>query len=221
MTTKPTRDLDGTNAADGSGRSAAFRHATYQRLLELLPAASYAQTEQFVANLGLARTAFAQPTARSRESELFRTMQRFLFLRVSPNIATVGNAVARSRTEIEQHLEQSFGDTLRSIAGFYRSDDGERWRLNLPDNCAFYGYRSRHGFLNGVLCQPIDTINSYFLLSAAKFGGPKAIRLEPRDQSYFEQGKEPAQLRHNTAAPFPQANLAGLKWNGRRFIERN
>jgi hypothetical protein len=55
-----------------------------------------------------------------------------------------------------------------------------------------YGYRSDAGFLNGILCQPLDRYDSYFLLSSSKFGGPKAIRMTPRDEQYFTQFKEVA-----------------------------
>ncbi len=202
--------------------SEALRHSVYTELLCLLPPASVRQTDLFIANLALQRRAYAQPTTRSREAEMFRTTRRFLMLKVTPDISETAFGTftgGRSTAEIEHFLTRKFGDRLAAVAGFHRPENSNRWRVNLPEAAALYGYRSRHGFYNGILCQPIDSTNIFFLLSSSRFDGPKAIRLEHADQSYFEQWKEPAELRHNYAPPALQANLDGLKWNGRRFIE--
>jgi hypothetical protein len=109
------------------------------------------------------------------------------------------------RPAIEKELAAKYGSRLSEIAGFYFMQD--RWRLNLPRRCLLFGYAGRHGFYNGILCQPIDHINAYFLMSSAKHGGAKAIRLEERDRLFFESYKEPivtdgpsftAELRHNS-----------------------
>lgn len=214
---KPVRSSGGGEYTD---TSAALRHAVYNELLCALPPASARQTEIFIANLALQRRAMAQPTTRTREAELSRTFQRFMLLKVTPHIAETGNTVARSAAEIEHYLTAKFGDRLAAVAGFHRPENSNRWRVNLPEAAALHGYRSRHGFYNGILCQPIDSINIFFLLSSSRFDGPKAIRLEHGDQSYFEQGKEPAEYRHNSAlATAKQASLDGYKWNGRRFVE--
>lgn len=218
-----TRSEINRPAAANSDRLAAIREAVYSDLLLLLPAASYGQTERFIANLALSRRAYDQPTEASRESELFRTFQRFLFLKVSPEIGEIGRTGAvRSTAEIERLLSRKYGDRLLAVPGFFCSPnrtDGSAPKLNLPEGCALYGYRSRLGFLNGILCQPLDQIDCYFLLSAVRFGGLKALRLEPDDQLYFEQWKRPVQLRHNLTSPETQASLTGWKWTGRRFVE--
>jgi hypothetical protein len=201
--------------------AAALRHSVYNDLLCLLPPASVRQTDIFIANLALQRPAYAAATVHDRELKLREIRHRYLQLKVSPDISetTAGRyAGGRSIAEIEHFLTNKYGDRLAVIAGFYRPEEANRWRVKLPEACALYGYRSRHGFYNGILCQPIDRSDSYFLLSAAALGGCKAVRLEARDQSRFEQWKEPAELRHFTA-PMPSASLDGWKWTGRRFIE--
>lgn len=203
---------------------AALRHAVFSELLLLLPPASVRQTDMFIANLALQRPAFAAKTGHDRDLRLREIRMKFVNLKVSPDISETAigrTAGSRSVAEIETFLTRKFGDRLASVAGFYRPENSDRWKVNLPERCLLHGYRSRFGFYNGILCQPIDQVDLYFLLSSARFGGSKAIRLEPRDQTYFEQGKQPAELRHNVVSPALQADLAGWKWNGRRFIERN
>jgi len=216
---RAARSRDVRNA---DATAAALRHAVYSDLLSLLPPASVRQTEIFIANLALQRPAFGESTIRDRELKLSAIMFQFASLKVSPDISetAIGTfAGGRSKTEIEAFLDRKYGDRLSAIAGFYRPEEANRWKINLPEQCLLYGYRSRHGFYNGILCQPISQIDFYFLLSSANFGGQRAIRLEPRDQTRFEQWKEPAELRHNHDAPASQATLTGWKWNGRRFIE--
>jgi hypothetical protein len=88
---------------------------------------------------------------------------------------------------ILQYLEARYGDHITSIAGFYRDGRG-RLCWTIPRGCALYGYRSQTGFYNGILCQPLWSIDSFWLLTSAKFGGPKAIRLKDSDAALFEAG---------------------------------
>jgi hypothetical protein len=165
----------------------------YADLLSLLRPASMAQAEIMAANLALLRTG----------KNRIDVLTRFVWLKVSPDLDR-GDSDKRRR-EIETELAAKYGSRLADVAGFYFMQD--RWRLNLPFKCVMHGYAGRHGFYNGILCQPLDHINTYFLLSSAKFDGPKAIRLEERDRLFFESYNEPAandettaaQLRQNTA----------------------
>ncbi|MEO7672983.1 MAG: hypothetical protein ABIU09_02770 [Pyrinomonadaceae bacterium] len=197
----------------------ALRHVLYRELLSLLPPASIAQTVDFIANLALCRNQFkmSDPAA-VRDRAMNNALSLLMPLKVSPDIATATNYRKYSRTEIEQIIECKFGNRLADVAGFYKTS---RWRVNLPENCALFGYMSRLKFYTGILCQPVDRIDMYFLLSSAKHGGPKAIRLEENDRDFFERFKEPYIGR---PSPFKEPlDLTGWKIVGEgkrvRFIE--
>lgn len=171
-----------------------LRHLVFQNLHSLLPPASIGQADTFVANLRLTR--FATPA---------RVDSVLLRLVVSPDIGETVN-YGLDLFEIERQLEKKFGDRLAAVPGFYRHAESGRMKLNLPKRCALYGYRSRINYFAGFLCQPLQFEDRYFLLSSAKFGGPKAVRLEYSDKHFFEQYTEPdaaptnaAQLRQNVA----------------------
>lgn len=168
-------------------QSAALRHVVYRDLLCILPPASVEQTAAFVSNLSLSR--FSDRSSAKRP--LSDLMFRLKMLRVSPEIATATFYYKPELAEIEENLERKFSDRLAGVAGFYQHSESERWKLNLPQGCALHAYKSRNGFLAGFLCQPLNKLDSYFLLSSAKFGGPKAVRLEENDRQFFEQYKEP------------------------------
>lgn len=210
MTTKPTAQIDTT---------AALRHSVYADLLSMLPIASYRQARAFAANLALCRNQFNlwENDFRRRDRAIWRVMQRLLLLRVTPDLAEVKMPSLQQR-DIEQRFFDKYGDRLLSVAGFYtHADGGVRVpRVNLPEGCALFGYRSREGFYTGVLCQPIDRIDFYFLLSSSKFDGPKAMRLTEADRAFFERFKEPTDV---TAHAGISADLSGYRWTGRRFRE--
>ena len=150
---------------------AALRHCVYSDILDRLPLASLDQTREFLTNLYL-----------PAES----VNPRFLMLKVSPEI---GETSYRGfpTNEIIRQLFKKYGERIYQIAGFYRGKSSEP-KLNLPKGCALYGYRSELGFYNGMLCQPLDRLDVYFLLSSAKYGGPKAIRLTDADRAFFDAG---------------------------------
>lgn len=168
---------------------AAVRHAVYRDLLDYLPIASYDQARQFVANLDLCADSGENADAGSRERRINAALVRFLNMRVTPDIAEAGFRGAKLK-EIEYWLNRKYGERLAGVAGFYQRNEAAPFRLNLPFNCAMYGYRSDAGFYNGILCQPMNRTDFYFLLSSSKYGGPKALRLTPRDQQYFTQFEE-------------------------------
>ncbi len=204
-------------------RAAAIRHIVYRDLLGLLPLASVRQTVQFIANLALVRNHDYAPNKAKPERDRIETATKLCLLRlkVSPDINCISdgaNGRGIPKSEIERTIVEKHGDGLADIAGFYFD---RRWRLNLPEGCALHGYRNREGFYTGILCQPLSQINRYFLLSAAAFGGAKALRLEPSDRIYFEQWNRPAEPKHNLTAPANQADLTGFRFNGRRFVEVN
>lgn len=209
------------NATAQKDTTAALRHAVYADLLSMLPIASFRQVERFVANLALAREAYQQPTVRSREAEIWRVMQRFILLRVTPDLAEAKRPTPDCRV-IELAIEKKYGDRLEHIAGFYRNEAADggvrvpRWRVNLPEGCALYGYRSREGFYTGILCQPLDRDDLFFLLSSSKFDGPKAMRLTDADRAFFESFKQPTGTRGLVGI---SADMAGYRWTGRRFVE--
>jgi len=182
-------------------RPAIVRHAVYGSLWPMLPMASLSQKIKFAANLALCRN-----------RAIAAVMDRIIDLRVTPDQAAGG----LEKAEIEQTLAIIYGDQLFGVPGFYKSDEG-RWRLNLPERCALYAYRSRIGFYNGIVCQPIDRIDFFFLLSSREQGGHSAVKLEPRDREFLERFKEPATP--PIPPPAAQADLTGWKWTGRRFIE--
>ena len=166
----------------------ALRHAVYSDLLHRLPIASYEQARRFVGNLKLVRADDARDRA-ARERKINAALMRFLNLRVTPDIAE-SSFRGQTKKEIEFWLNRKYGDRLRHIAGLYQLDDAGPFKLNLPFESAMYGYRSATGHFSGILCQPIDKPNFYFLLTSSKFGGPKAVRLTPQDQQYFTQFEE-------------------------------
>lgn len=169
---------------------AAVRHAVYRDVLDYLPIASYDQARQFAANLAICRSNIGgDADAGSRERQINAALMKFLNMRVTPDIAQGPFRGAKPK-EIEYWLNKRYGEHLRHVPGFYRRNEAAPFRLNLPFNCAMYGYRSDTGFYNGVLCQPLDRHDFYFLLSSSKYGGPKALRLTPRDQQYFTQFEE-------------------------------
>jgi len=201
-----TRAAVSSQQSVASNREAAIRHAVYRDLLDYLPAASYDQCKQFVVNLNLYRDHIGSGTA-AFERTVNAGIIRFNGLRVTPELA---ETACRRLTlaEIERRLAAKYGDKLRHIAGFYRRDAAAPFRLNLPFKCVIYGYGShihwyrrplfehadlkpvRMPYYAGILCQPIERLNSFFLLSSAKYGGPKAQRLTPRDEQYFTQFEE-------------------------------
>lgn len=187
--------------------AAATRHAVYRDLLFLLPAASIGQTERFAANLALCRLAFnaAGDDQRRRDAVIGSVIARFMDLRVTPDIG--GEPWQGSQRDLEIYLGRKFGDRLADVPGFYRRGEAGRWRLNLPENAAVYGYRSAIGFYAGVLFQPLDSIDKYFLLSSGRFGGPKAARMLPADQQYFTQFDEAAEMPWPAPPPYVLAAI--------------
>jgi len=157
-------------------RQRALRHIVYADLLSLLPAASYDQAATMCANLRLGRPPI-----------------RLWNLRVTPDVAETSFR-GLSLAAIEVRMNRTFGERLSTIAGFYRRNDAAPFRLNLPFKCALYGYSSTVGNYAGILCQPLNRFDMFFLLSSAKFGGPKAIPLSAKDQMYFTQYKETSTL---------------------------
>lgn len=178
-------------------QAAAIRHAVYNDLLMYLPIASYDQARQFVVNLKLCGANIGiDADAGSRERQINAALVRFSGMKVTPDIAETPYRGLKQK-EIEYRLNRKFGERLAAVPGFYQRDDAAPFRLNLPFNCALYGYGSHYGpsqlcpfFYSGVLCQPLDRHDFYFLLSSSKYGGPKAQRLTPRDQQYFTQFEE-------------------------------
>lgn len=157
--------------------NAALRHAVFSRVLELLPIATYGQARKFIANLKLCSD--AEPAA------VDLTMMRFLNLRVTPDIGIATNYRWRTRDEIDDDLNAKFGGHLAEVPGFIRSGDG--WRLDLPRNAAVYGYRTNVRRVAGLLIAPLDRLDSFWLLSSAVRGGPKATPLTPADREFFRK----------------------------------
>jgi len=157
----------------------ALRHFVYSDLLSMMPIASYDQAMKFVANLRLCRDA----TPRALDAALMR----FLTLRVTPDIAGGTSYKWPTPAEIETYLNRKYGERLRHIAGTRNAECGMR-NLNLPRNCAAYGYRTdgARGTVAGILFAPLDRPDTYFLLSSARDGGPRAVPLSPADRKYFE-----------------------------------
>lgn len=159
-----------TNSKDSTNSAAAVRHMVYRDLVDYLPVASREQTLLMMSNLRL-------------RSEL----RRFLGLRVSIGLAET-NYRGATLKEIETWLNRRYGDQLATVPGFYRREGGP-FRVNLPQGCAIHAYRSG-GIIRGLLCQPLDRSKTFFLLSSAKYGGPRASQLTPADQVYFTQFQE-------------------------------
>jgi len=163
-----------------------LRHCVFEDLIALLPPASAPQTQVFMANLRLPK----------------ETLSKFLLLRVSPELAETAYRGTRPANILE-YLDEKYGNRLSLIAGFYRDVRG-RLCWTLPSGCVLYGYRSRLGFYNGIFCQPLGQIDKFFLLSSAKFGGPRAIRMLDHDSALFEAGlityAAPRRVTHGRAA---------------------
>lgn len=201
--------------------SAALRHAVYRDLLSMLPIASYRQAQVFAANLALCRNTFDlwERDYSKRHRAMFRVMQRLLLLRVSPDIAEANTFKGSPRIDIETALADKYGERLRAVAGCYFD---RRWRVNLPEACAIYGYRSNEGFFTGLLCQPLDRIDYFFLLSSRGQGGYSPVRVTDADRSFFERFKEPLELPPEAEAfrrSIPPFDSTGYRWTGRRFVE--
>lgn len=149
---------------------AAIRHLVLFDLETYLPVATFDQTTQFMANLAITEDL------------------RFLGLRVSPD--------AERLRVIERRLNAKYGEHLLYVPGFFRRGPERPFRVNLPERSALYFYGDRYNsfwqpkFYNGVLCQPLERRDQFFLLSSAKYGGPKAARLSPADQLFFTQFEE-------------------------------
>lgn len=173
-----------TNKID---RLAALRHAVYCDVTAYLRPATEQQAGQFASNLSLGRF-----TTR------FRAIHRSLLLRVTPDEDVLGPF--GTADYIAARMADKYGERLTSVAGFYKHQLSGRWKINLPDRCFLLPYRDRVNFFAGFLCQPFDAIDTYFLLSSAKFDGPRAMPLLPADRQFFEQWKEPAQPRQNLKA---------------------
>lgn len=123
---------------------------------------------------------------------------RFLQLRVSPEVGETPVGVRQLAT-IEERLNRKWGERLQHVPGFYRRGSQYPFHINMPRNCALFFYGDRYTslgpvphFYNGVLCQPLDRRDSFFLLSSAKYNGPKAAPLSPMDKLYFTQFEEVA-----------------------------
>lgn len=166
---------------------AAVRHMVYTTLLGQLPPASGRQTERFVTNLALLR--------RPREKAEHFLFLRMLWLKVTPDDNETGRKYM-TLAELERHMNQCYGEYLQYIAGFYRRE-GEingmpRFALNLPHRSNLIGYQDDHGHWTGVMCQPFDRHDLYFLLSSAKYDGPRAVPMRNADRQFYEQYKLPA-----------------------------
>jgi hypothetical protein len=174
----------GQRSIDPQKQLFAIRDHVYFDLLKTLPVASVHQTHMFLINLGLYPGSPKVGTLDEQQHRHF-VNEYFLDLRVSPEIGETGRR-GWSKSVRMRYLIEKWGDLLLDVAGFYRLGSG-LIELHLPKNCALYGYRSRLGFYNGVLCQPMQT-EGYFLLSSAKFGGTKAVLLTDTDSAMFDAG---------------------------------
>lgn len=200
----------------------AIRHAVYSDLLFRLPLASLEQTERFIANLGLVKGLGYTPDMPrpARQNIIRAVISRFLNLKVTFDMNRVesgANGPSRGKEAIEAELAEKYGDLLQHAAGFYLENGS--WQLNMPRGCALYGYRGDHGFLAGILCQPLDFENRFFLLSSSAYGQARAVRLTAADQYFFTSYERPAKPMQNVTSPEKQASLAGWKWRGHSFAE--
>lgn len=154
----------------------ALRHLVFFDLDMLLPVATAEQCERFMLNLGIAKDD-----------------GRLLSMRVTPDVsASVLKGVSLADAEI--WLNKRYGERLADVPGFYSRGEGKPFRINLPERCGliFYGDRyasfgMRPEYFKGLLCQPLDRRDTFFLLSSAKYGGPKAAPLTPADQLFYTQ----------------------------------
>lgn len=196
-------------------RIAAVRHKVYFDLLCLLPIASFQQSQQFAANLALTRGRLSADTpAADRQQYLRRLYKRLVWLRVTPDLATP-EMPARARA-IEDFIGQKYGERLADVAGFYKTESG-RWKINFPERCALMPYQNEYKFFSGFLCQPIDQIDKFFLLSSRGQTGVSAVRLTERDRAFFERFKQPTEY---SAHAGMTADISGYRWTGRRFVDR-
>jgi len=200
----------------------AIRHAVYTDLLWRLPIASLEQTEQFVANLGLVKSFGYTPDMLrpNMEKIVSEVLKHFLNLKVTFDMNRVesgANGPSRGKEAIEAELAEKYGNLLQHAAGFYLEDG--TWRLKMPRGCALYGYCGDHGFIAGILCQPLDFENRFFLLSSSAYGQARAVRLTAADQYFFTSYERPAKPMQNVTSPENQASLAGWKWRRYSFAE--
>lgn len=155
---------------------AAIRHLVLFDLETYLPQANLEETYLFMSNLAIGKT----------------DDMRFLGLRVSPE--NMHHRLAM----IEDRLNAKYGERLEHVPGFYRRSAEYPFHVNLPKACALYFYGERYNsfgqpkFYTGVLCQPLERRKSHFLLSSAKYNGPRAAKLSPADNLYFTQYEEAA-----------------------------
>ncbi len=155
----------------------AIRHVVYTSLIGYLPVASSEQVFKFLA----------------KRRRPWSERMRFMDLRVTPDINET-NERGGTLPEIEHWLGRTYGKHLAVVPGFFPAQDSRlktqdaRWRLALPRRCAIHAYG--RPFVSGILFQPLDRLNSFFLLSSAKLGGPRAARLSGEDQMYFTQFEE-------------------------------
>jgi hypothetical protein len=150
-------------------RAAAVRHLVYSELLSILPPASFRQTLQFVSNLAIQRPAFEARTVRERDRIVDRIVNRFCYLKVSPDVAETHaskNAAGRSKREIETALQTRFGERLKEAAGFFFEG---RWKINLPEGCALHGYRSQSRILYRRSMPAVEPDRFLFLALVSKF----------------------------------------------------
>lgn len=195
-------------------RLSAVRHMVYFDLFCFLPIASYQQTQQFIANLALTRgRVYPGMPATDRQKVLREIYTRLVLLRVSPDL-TEANKPATAH--LEEYFATRYDNRLEGIAGFYR-DEEDRWRLNMPERCALMIYKDRYDLAAGFLCQPLDRIDKFFLLSSRGQAGYSAERMMAEERRYFERFTEPTLTSPHAGE---SASLAVYRWSGRRFVER-
>jgi hypothetical protein len=150
-----------------------LRHVVYSEVITSLAPASYKQTNVFMANLRLPQESLAEFV--------------WPLFAVSNDIAETSCLRIERPVDLLRRLDRIFGEDIDLIAGFYRDVRGNLcWTI--PDGCGLYAYSSLSGRFNGILCQPLRSIDKFWLLSSAKFGGAKAIRLTNQDAAFFEAG---------------------------------
>lgn len=167
--------------------SAATRHVVYDAMLSMLPIASYKQAARFAANLALCREVRNRTAYASRERDLGEraVFSRLLNLRVTPDIDQTHGMTER---ELNEYLNRRFGpERLALVPGFRIA--GDTAYCLMPTAAGLKAYRDRHGYIAGVMCQPLERMDTYFLLSSSRYGGPKAVPMQPADLEFFEQYK--------------------------------
>lgn len=149
-------------------RDVVLRDLVFQDILTHLPYASCDQAERFIDNIGILPDGDELKRCRAKQSALYF----FMSLRVTTDLNETAKVIF-SPAEIVAALYRIYGaERLLSVPGFYRGPLGVI-RLNLPSRCAVHGYRNGR-YLSGLLFQPLDRPCRFFLLSSARFGGPKA-----------------------------------------------